>query len=69
MKLSAVGGREKAVSCRNCMNFKAESDSEVAALSDKLAAVVVPSDRGHGCKDLRKKIHIFIRLLHLAKIP
>lgn len=43
-------------------NFEAESDSDVAGLSDKLAADVVAIDRGHVCKDLMKKINIFIRL-------
>lgn len=46
----------------SAQNFKAESDSEVAGLREKLAADVVPRDKGHICKDLRKKIHIFIRL-------
>lgn len=43
-------------------NFKTESDSQVAGLSDKLAVDVVHSDRGHVCEDLRKKINIFIQL-------
>lgn len=47
MKLSAVGGREKAVSCRNCTELQSESDSEVAGLSDKLFSDVVPSNRGY----------------------